>query len=421
MRRSRLLALVVVVAAVTQPSISGQQRTNLGTALRWRSIGPYRGGRVTAVAGIASQPLVYYMGATGGGVWKTDDAGLTWNNVSDGFFHTGSVGAVSVSQSNPNIVYVGMGEGCLRGNLSSGDGVYKSTDAGRTWTHVGLADSSQIGRMQIHPTNPDIVYVAAIGHPYGPNAERGVFRSKDGGTTWQKVLYVNDKTGAADIAMVATNPQVLYATTWQMLRTPWNIYTTGARGGLYKSTDGGDTWTRLSAGLPPGNLGKIGATVSPANPGRVWATVEADAMGGVYRSDDAGRPSQVLNDDFNMTARQYYYGHIFADPVDANTMYTFCAKYFYKSTDGGKTYTSVQTPHGDYHDLWIDPKDPKPMVNGSDGGASVTFNGGRTWSAQDNQPTAQFYAVVTDHATPYRVYGSPQDNTTVSIASRTSG
>ncbi|PYR21469.1 MAG: glycosyl hydrolase [Acidobacteria bacterium] len=340
---------------------------------------------------------------------------------SDGFFHTGSVGAVSVSQSNPNIVYVGMGEGCLRGNLSSGDGVYKSTDAGRTWTHVGLADSSQIGRMQIHPTNPDIVYVAAIGHPYGPNAERGVFRSKDGGTTWQKVLYVNDQTGAADIAMDATDPQVLYATTWQMLRTPWDIYSTGPGGGLYKSTDGGDTWTRLSAGLPPGNLGKIGVTVSPANPGRVWATVEADAMGGVYRSDDAGRTWQLLNDDFNMTARQYYYGHIFADPVDANTMYTFCAKYFYKSTDGGKTYTSVQTPHGDYHDLWIDPRDPKRMVNGSDGGASVTFNGGRTWSSMDNQPTAQFYAVITDHGTPYRVYGSQQDNTTVSIASRTNG
>ncbi|HJZ71627.1 MAG TPA: hypothetical protein VKE51_07775 [Vicinamibacterales bacterium] len=413
--------LTLAAAMLTMQPTTAQQPPDLSGALRWRNIGPFRGGRVTAVAGIASQPLVYYMGATGGGVWKTDDAGLTWTNVSDGSFHAGSVGAVSVSQSNPNIVYVGTGEGCLRGNLSSGDGVYKSTDAGTTWTHVGLTDSSQIGRLQIHPTNPDIVYVAAIGHPYGPNAERGVFRSRDGGKTWQKVLYVNDKTGAADIAMDATNPQVLYATTWQVLRTPWDIYSTGPGGGIYKSTDGGDTWTKLTAGLPSGNLGKIGVAVSPADPQRVWATLEADARGGVYRSDDAGRSWQLLNDDFNMTSRQYYYGHIFADPVDANTVYTFCAKYFYKSTDGGRTYTEIQTPHGDYHDLWIDPRDPKRMVNGSDGGASVTFNGGRTWSSQDNQPTGQFYAVIADHGTPYRVYGSQQDNTTVSIASRTNG
>jgi photosystem II stability/assembly factor-like uncharacterized protein len=416
----RIFPFVAVALFTLQPT-AAQQAPDLPGALRWRNIGPFRGGRVTAVAGIASQPLVYYMGATGGGVWKTDDAGLTWRNVSDGFFRTGSVGAVTVSQSDPNIVYAGMGEGCLRGNLSSGDGVYKSTDAGRTWTHVGLADSSQIGRMQVHPTNPDIVFAAAIGHPYGPNAERGVFRSKDGGRTWQKVLYVNDKTGAADIAMDATNPQVLYATTWQVLRTPWDIYSTGPGGGIYKSVDGGDTWTRLTAGLPSGNLGKIGVAVSPANPQRVWATVEAEARGGIYRSDDAGRTWQLLNDDFNMTSRQYYYGHIFADPIDANTMYTFCAKYFYKSTDGGKTYSEVQTPHGDYHDLWIDPKDPKRMVNGSDGGASVTLNGGRTWSSMDNQPTAQFYAVITDHGAPYRVYGSQQDNTTVSIASRANG
>ena len=421
MRRSRLLALVVVVAAVTPSSISGQQGTNLGTALRWRSIGPYRGGRVTAVAGIASQPLVYYMGATGGGVWKTDDAGTVWTNVSDGFFRTGSVGAVSVSQSNPNVVYVGMGEACLRGNLSSGDGIYKSVDAGKTWSHVGLPDSSQIGRIGIHPTNPDVAYVAAIGHPYGPNAERGVFRTRDGGKSWQKVLFVNDKTGAADIAMDPSDPQVLYATTWQLLRTPWDITSTGPGGGLYKSTDGGETWNKLTTGLPTTNLGKIGVTVSPVNPQRVWATVEADEKGGVYRSDDGGRTWQLLNDGFNMTSRQYYYGHIFADPLDANTVYTFCAKYFYKSTDGGKTYTEVQTPHSDYHDLWIDPKDHLRMVNGSDGGAAITFNGGRTWTSLDNQPTAQFYAVTTDNGIPYRIYGSQQDNTTVSIASRTDG
>jgi photosystem II stability/assembly factor-like uncharacterized protein len=421
MKPNRSLILALAAVAVIVMPIDGQPRNPLAGALRWRSIGPFRGGRVTAVAGVATQPFVYYMGATGGGVWKTEDAGVTWTNISDGFFRAGSVGAVSVAESNPNIVYVGMGEGCLRGNISSGDGVYKSTDAGKTWTHVGLADTGQIGRMRIDPTNADVVYVAAIGHPYGPNAERGLFRTKDGGKTWQKILFVDDKTGAADIALDPSNPQILYATTWQVLRTPWNITSTGPGGGLYKSTDGGETWTKLTGGLPAGNLGKIGVTVSPANPQRVWATVEADQKGGVYRSDDGGKTWQLLNGDFNMTARQYYYGHIFADPADANTVYTFCAKYFYKSTDGGTKYTEIQTPHSDYHDLWIDPKNPLRMVNGSDGGAAITFNGGRAWSSLDNQPTAQFYAVIADNSVPYRIYGSQQDNTTVSIASRTNG
>jgi photosystem II stability/assembly factor-like uncharacterized protein len=412
--------LTTVVAALGQ-SPGGQQPTGLEDALRWRNIGPFRGGRVTAVAGIASQPLVYYMGATGGGVWKTEDAGVTWNNISDGFFRTGSVGAVSVAESNANVVYVGMGEACLRGNISSGDGIYKSVDAGKTWTHTGLPDSSQIGRIRIHPTNPDVVYVAAIGHPYGPNDERGVFRTKDGGKSWQKILFVDDKTGAADIAMDPSNPQILYATTWQVLRTPWGITSTGPGSGLHKSTDGGDTWSRFPAGLPTSNLGKIGVTVSPVNPQRVWATVEADTGGGVFRSDDGGRTWQLMNDDFNLTARQYYYGHIYADPRDANIVYTFGGKDFYKSTDGGKTYSEIQTRHSDYHDLWIDPNNPLRMVHGSDGGASVTFNGGRTWSTLDNQPTAQFYAVATDNSVPYRVYGSQQDNTSVSIASRTNG
>jgi photosystem II stability/assembly factor-like uncharacterized protein len=418
--RTALAAFLITVASALPPIAQGQE-PRLDGAFRWRSIGPYRGGRVTAVAGVARQPLVYYMGATGGGVWKTEDAGGAWTNVSDTFFKTGSVGAIAVADSNPNIVYVGMGEACLRGNLSSGDGMYKSTDAGKTWTHIGLSDSSQIGRVRIHPTNPDIVYVAAVGHPYGANAERGVFRSKDGGRNWEEVLFLNDKTGAADIALDPSDPQVVYATLWQVLRTPWGITSTGPGGGLYKSVDGGDRWTKLTSGLPSSDLGKIGVTISPANPQRVWATVEADSKGGVYRSDDGGKTWQLLNDDFNMTSRQYYYGHIFADPRDANTVYTFCAKYFYKSTDGGKTYTNVQTPHGDYHDLWIDPRDPLRMVNGSDGGAAVTFNGGRTWSSLDNQPTAQFYTAITDNGSPYRVYGSQQDNTTVSIASRTNG
>ena len=416
-----LATVAIATAVILEPLVAQQQRPGLAGALRWRSIGPYRGGRVTAVAGVATQPFVYYMGATGGGVWKTEDAGVTWTNISDGFFRTGSVGAVSVAESNPNIVYVGMGEGCLRGNISSGDGVYKSTDAGKTWTHVGLSDSSQIARMRIHPANPDIVYVAAIGHPYGPNAERGVFRTKDGGKSWQNVLFVDDKTGAADIAMDPSNPQVLYATTWQVLRTPWNITSIGPGSALYKSTDGGDTWSKLTAGLPASHLGKIGVDVSRVNPQRVWATVEAEDKGGVYRSDDGGRTWQLMNDGFNMTARQYYYGHIFADPIDADTVYTFCAKDFLKSTNGGRTYVEIQTPHSDYHDLWIDPKNPLRMVNGSDGGAAVTFNGGRAWSSLDNQPTAQFYAVIADNSVPYRIYGSQQDNTTVSIASRTNG
>lgn len=420
MKSTGLLALALAVAVVTQPA-SGQQPIGLAGALRWRSIGPFRGGRVTAVAGIATEPFVYYMGATGGGVWKTEDAGVSWHNVSDGFFKSGSIGAVSVAETDPKVVYVGTGEACLRGNLSSGDGVYKSIDAGKSWTHVGLPDSSQIGRIRIHPTNADLVYVAAVGHPYGPNAERGVFRTKDGGKSWQKILFVDDKTGAADIAMDPSNPQVLYASTWQVLRKPWEITSTGPGGGLYKSTDGGDTWNKLTAGLPSSHLGKIGVTVSPVNPQRVWATVEADEKGGVYRSDDGGRTWQLLNDSFNMTSRQYDYGHIFADSQEPDTVYTFCAKYFYKSTDGGRTYVEVQTPHGDYHDLWIDPKNHLRMINGSDGGAAVTFNGGHSWSSLDNQPTAQFYTAITDNSVPYRVYGSQQDNTTVSIASRTSG
>jgi photosystem II stability/assembly factor-like uncharacterized protein len=416
-----MAALLASVISIIAGTLAAQPPASRAGALQWRSIGPFRGGRVTAVAGTPSNPHLYYMGGTGGGVWKTEDAGVTWSNVSDGFFATGSVGAIAVAESDPNIVYVGMGEACLRGNLSSGDGMYKSTDAGKTWRHIGLSDSSQIGRVRIHPTNPDVVFVAAIGHPYGPSAERGVFRTNDGGGTWQKVLFVDEKTGAADIAMDPSDPRGLYATTWEVRRTPWDIASTGPGGGIYKSVDGGDRWTRLARGLPASSLGKIGVTVSPVNPQRVWATVEAESKGGIYRSDDGGATWQLLNDDFNMTARQYYYGHIYADPQDVNTVYTFCAKYFYKSSDGGKTYASIQTPHGDYHDLWIDPRDHLRMVNGSDGGAAITFNGGRTWSSLDNQPTAQFYTAITDNSIPYRIYGSQQDNTTVSIASRTNG
>ena len=388
--------------------------------MRWRSIGPSRGGRVTAVAGVVGQPLVYYFGGTGGGLWKTENAGITWAPVSDAAFKAGSVGAVTVAPSDPNIIYVGMGEACLRSNLSAGDGVYKSTDAGRTWTHLGLDDSSQIGRIAVHPRNPDIVYVAAVGHPYGPNTERGLFRSKDGGKTWEKVLYVNEKTGAVDISMDPSNPQVIYASTWQVLRTAWGIDSGGPGSGLYKTTDGGDHWTLLTNGLPASEKGKIGVSVSAANPSVVYAVVPAGTdheEGGVYRSDDAGANWRMMSNPPEVRLRDYYYGHIFADTKNVDTVYAF-RKEFLKSIDGGRTWQELRLPRGDFHDLWIDPADSRRMVNGNDGGATITFDGGRSWSDIDNQPTAQFYTVITDDQVPFRVYGAQQDSTTVSISSR---
>jgi len=408
------VCLTIASALAAQPVDPALMKT-----MRWRLIGPFRGGRVTAVAGVATQPQVYYQGATGGGVWRTTDAGITWSNISDRYFKTGSVGGIAVADSDPNIVYAGMGEACLRSNISQGDGVYKSTDAGRTWTNVGLRDTRTIGKVRIDPHDANIVYVAAVGHPYGANEERGVFRSKDGGRTWQKVLYKDDKTGAVDLSIDPNDSKILYATLWQTLRTPWGIYTTGPGSGIYKTTDGGDHWSELTNGLPKGDKGKIGIAVSAADPNRVYATVEAADGGGVYLSNDAGASWQLQNDDFSVRGRQYYYGHIFADPQEVNTVYTFSSKGFFKSTDGGKTYTTLRAPHGDYHDLWIDPKNHLRMVNANDGGATVTFNGGQTWSTLDNQPTAQFYEAITDNRFPYRIYGSQQDNTTVSIPSRT--
>ena len=414
-------AFLPLVLSLCACAVHAQVNPDQFKALKWRGIGPYRGGRSTAVAGDANNRLVFYMGATGGGVWKTTDGGISWRSVSDGIFKTGSVGAIAVSMSDSNTIYVGMGEACLRANISHGDGVYKSIDGGKTWNNVGLRDTSQIGKLRIDPRNPDVAYVAAVGHPYGPNEERGVFRTRDGGKSWQKVLYVNDKTGAVDIAMDPRDPLTLYATTWQVLRTPWDITSIGPGGGIYKTTDGGDTWTQLKAGLPKGDKGKIGIIVSPVNSKRVWATVEAEPDGGIYRSDDAGATWTLMNGSFDVRSRQYYYGHIFADPSEADTVYTFSSKHFLRSTDGGKTYTHVNTPHGDYHDLWIDPKDRLRMIDGDDGGGDVSFDGGVSWSSENNQPTAQFYTVSTDNAFPYHVYGAQQDNSTVGIASRTSG
>ncbi len=422
MKLWRVVGLVILIAAAWMGAskIHAQTTANPFQSLRWRSIGPDRGGRVTTVSGVLNDRMTYYMGATGGGVWKTTDAGITWAPISDRFFKTGSVGSIAVADSDPNIIFVGMGEACLRSNISHGDGVYKSTDAGKTWTNVGLKDSSQVGKVLIDPHDANLVYVAAIGHPYGPNEERGVFRSKDGGQNWQKILFVDNKTGAADLSFDPHDSKIIYATTWQVLRTPWNIYETGPGSGIYKSTDSGDNWTKLTEGLPKTDMGKIGVTVSPVDTNRVWATIGGDD-GGIYRSDDAGKTWKLLNGSFEMHSRQYYYGHIFADTKELDTVYTFCSKEFYKSTDGGKTYGRIQTPHGDYHDLWIDPRDNQRMANANDGGATVTFNGGKSWSSEDNQATAQFYTVRTDDDFPYHVYGAQQDNTTVSASSEGSG
>jgi len=407
---------IIIVLWLTGTLALAQANREFLQALRWRSIGPNRGGRATAVTGLPNDPLVYYMGATGGGVWKTVNAGLTWTPVSDGYFNTGSVGSIAVSESDPNIVYVGMGEACLRSNLSHGDGVYKSTDGGRTWQNVGLRDTSQIGRVWVDPRDPKLVYVAAVGHPYGANPERGAFRSKDGGGTWQKILFINDKTGAVDLAVDPHDTRIMYAATWQVLRRPWDIYEFGPGAGIYKTTDGGDTWTQLRNGLPKSEMGKIGLAVSPVDPHRLWATIGGDE-GGVYRSDDAGQTWQLVDGSFAMHSRQYYYGHIFADPEERDTVYTFSSKGFYKSTDAGQHWEQIRTPHSDYHGLWIDPRNNQRMVNANDGGATVTFDGGRSWTPEDNQATAQFYTVRTDNDFPYHVYGAQQDNTTVMVSS----
>ncbi|HEY8185560.1 MAG TPA: hypothetical protein VIF64_05805 [Pyrinomonadaceae bacterium] len=386
---------------------------------QWRSIGPFRGGRSTAVTGVASQPLVYYFGGTGGGVWKTVDGGINWEPISDGsVFGTGSVGAIGLSDSDPNTIYVGMGESPIRGNVSHGDGVYKSTDAGKTWKRVGLEDTRQISRIRVNPKNPDIVYVAAQGHVWAPNEQRGIFRSKDGGKTWQKIFYRGDKAGASDLIIDPTNANILYAGFWQVFRKPWTLESGGPSSGIFKSTDGGDTWTDITRnqGLPKSMIGIVGITVSAANPDRLWAIVEAED-GGVFRSDNAGKTWTKTNEQRNLRQRAWYYTRIYADPKNADTVYVLNTA-FYKSNDAGKTFTPISVPHGDNHDLWIAPDDPNRMINSNDGGANVSFNGGKSWTEQD-QATAQFYRVALDNDFPYNIYGAQQDNSTVRIASRT--
>jgi photosystem II stability/assembly factor-like uncharacterized protein len=414
-----ILSAIAVSAQRPQSSPMPAKEFDLLKPLQYRSIGPYRGGRSAAVTGVASQPFVFYYGSTGGGVWKSTDGGINWESVSDGsVFGTGSVGAIAVSDSDPNIVYVGMGESPIRGNVSHGDGVYKSTDGGKTWQRIGLDDTRQIARIRIHPRNPDLVYVAALGHVWGPNEQRGVFRSRDGGKTWEKVLSRGNKAGAIDLIMDPTNASILYAGFWEVYRKPWTLESGGPNGGIFKSTDGGDTWTELTRnpGLPRGTVGNIGITVSPANPDRVWAIVEAED-GGVFRSDNGGRTWTRVNEERRLRQRAWYYTRIYADPKNADTVYVLNTG-FYRSNDGGRTFTGIPVPHGDNHDLWIAPDDPNRMIESNDGGANVSLNGGRSWSEQD-QPTAQFYRVALDNDFPYNIYGAQQDNSTVRIASRT--
>ncbi len=403
---------VAAQAAQQPPGIDA----SLLAGLRWRSIGPARGGRSIAVAGASSRPNEYYFGATGGGLWKTTDAGVTWRTVSDEFFKTSSVGAVAVSESNPDVVYAGMGEVQLRGNIIQGDGVYKSTDAGKTWTHVGLEQTMAIGRIRVDPTNPDVVYVAALGNPYGANDERGIFKSTDGGKTWTKVLFRDSKTGAVDLSMDAKNPDVLYAGLWEVFRTPHSLSSGGPGSGLFKTADGGKTWTELTKnqGLPAPPWGKSGVAVSGADANRVYAIIEA-AEGGVFLSDDAGATWSRVNEDRRLRQRAFYYTRIYADPKARDTVYVLNTG-IYRSTDAGKTLTALRVPHGDNHDLWIAPSDPQRMINSNDGGANVSNNGGETWTDQD-YPTAQFYNVFTTNHVPYHVCGAQQDNTTACIPS----
>lgn len=414
----RCLALLFVSAALFgQPQKPSDPYLK---DLRWRSIGPFRGGRAVAVAGVAAQPETYYFGSVGGGIWKTTDGGNNWRSVADGQTGTGVVGALAVAEADPNVVYAGMGEACIRGNASNGDGVYKSTDAGRTWKHLGLADTHHIGKVVVHPRNADVVFVAALGHQFGPNEQRGVFRSTDGGKNWKQVLTRGPKAGAVDLSMDPNNPNVIYAGFWEVYRKPWTLESGGPGSGLWKSTDGGETWTDLTRnpGLPRGIIGRVGVAVA-ANSDRVYAIVEAED-GGVYRSENGGATWTRTNEQRNLRQRAWYYTHIHADPKNPDRVYVQNTS-LYRSNDAGRTFTAIQTPHGDNHSLWINPRDTDRMIDSNDGGANVTTNGGRSWSTQANQPTAQFYRIFVDNAFPSNVYGAQQDNSTVRTASRANG
>lgn len=422
-KKLNLLLLGVLLCIGTMPLLaqSNQQKPvfdeKFYNNLEWRNIGPERGGRSLGCAGSPGRPNEYYFGATGGGLWKTTDGGQEWFPVTDGQVTSSSVGAVAVAETNPDIVYIGMGETQLRGSITQGDGVYKTTDGGKTWRHLGLAETQAISRIRVHPTNPNIVYVAALGHPYGDNEERGVFRSTDGGNTWKKVLYESPKAGAADLIIDRKNPNIIYATTWQVYRKAWKMWGGGEYCKLWKSMDGGDNWVELTEnpGMPDRPIGKIGITVSPVNSNRLYAIVEANE-GGVFRSDDGGWTWTRTNDERKLRQRAFYYSRIYADPWDENTVYGLNVG-FYKSTDGGKTFDiTIRPPHGDNHDLWIDPNDPMRMISSNDGGGTVSVNGGKTWTEQD-YTTTQFYHVTTTSDVPYHVAGAQQDNSTLAMPS----
>lgn len=389
--------------------------------LEWRNIGPFRGGRSVAASGVITNENLYYVGYTGGGVWKTEDAGLSWQNISDGFFKTGSVGDIAVSESDPNVIYVGMGEHAVRGVMTSaGDGVYRSTDGGQTWTHLGLDKTRQISDVVIHPQDPNTVWVAAQGAVHGPNPERGIYKSTDGGKSWKQTLYVDENTGAASLSLDMSNPRILYATTWQHRRYPWTVESGGPGSAVYKSTDGGETWEKLTNGLPK-DLGKIGISVSRANPNRVYAIVETEkSKSGLYRSDNGGKNWRMLSTNQDLTSRSWYYMEVFADPLNEDVVYVLNAPMM-RSIDGGQTFSRVSVGHGDTHDLWINPHNSRNMILADDGGGEITFNTGQSWSTLNNQPTAQFYRVNVDNQFPYKVYGGQQDNTSVVISSRNNG
>lgn len=412
-----IISLQNIVNAQSSVNSQGSYDSKFFDKLKWRNIGPVRGGRSLGSSGSPGRPLEYYFGATGGGLWKTTDGGTEWVPVTDGQISSSSIGAVAVAETNPDIIYIGGGETQLRGSITQGDGVYKSIDAGKTWRSLGLKETQAIARIRVHPTNPDIVYVAALGHPYGDNEERGVFKSTDGGNTWKKVLYVSPKAGAADLIIDRTNPKILYASTWQVYRRTWKMWGGGPDCKLWKSENGGETWNELTKnpGMPEGPLGKIGITVSPADTKRLWAIIEAND-GGVYRSDDAGATWKKTNDERKLRQRAFYYSRIYADPIDRETVYCLNVD-FWKSTDGGVKFDQeITVPHGDNHDLWIDPNNPQRMIASNDGGGCVSVNGGKTWTAED-YITSQFYHVTTTNHVPYHVAGAQQDNSTIAIPS----
>ena len=401
--------------AASTPASAHALNESLFSAMRWRQVGPFRGGRVLAVTGVPGEPNVFYFGAVSGGIWKSTDAGVNWEPIFDKE-NIASIGSIAVSSSDHNIIYAGSGEACIRGNISYGDGVYKSMDGGRTWKNMGLKDTRHIGAVIIDPKNPNIVFVAALGHAYGRNTERGLYRSADGGANWQKVLYKDDTTGAIDVVFDPNNSNTLFASLWQVYRTPWSLNSGGPGSGLYKSTDGGTTWRHLEgSGLPSGIMGRIGVSVSGADSSRVYAMIESKD-GGLYRSDDGGENWIRMNEDGRLRQRAWYFTHIFADPKSADTVYVLNTGMF-RSTDAGRTFNLVPAPHGDHHGLWIDPDNPQRLINGNDGGATISTDGGKTWTTQYNQPTAQFYHVLTDNRWPYYIYGAQQDNSTIAIKS----